>query len=298
MTEQTVENKDSLALSLALRSQQVQLIPRVGADTLGEPLDFPQYPPERILSGECDLRLYQLFAGQLDVLATRIKPVKVTHHQPFPIDEVLVVLEGELRVKFKGEAFERSYPEGSIVWFPEGMEAETEEFVAGESGIYRTLIITPPLAAMESGSLYETEGVSTQLIEKSSHPQLIPTSVQTEGERLPFPQFPSERILAGESDITLHHLFTGHVDVAATRIKPVKISHDQPFPIDEVLFVLEGELHTQLKGEAKPRVFPAGSIVWVPKGTEVTVEEFVGGDSGWYRSMVITPPTDLRKGLN
>ena len=132
---------------------------------------------------------------------------------------------------------------------------------------------------------------TTTLAERSARVTVIPHGAQS-GSLFPFPQYPEERIVSGTSDVSVHHLFSGQLEVVSTRIRPVKVTHHEPFPIDEVLVVLEGELHTHLEGEDEPRVFKPGDMVWVPAGTMVTVEEFVAGDSGYYRSLVVTPPAE------
>ena len=132
---------------------------------------------------------------------------------------------------------------------------------------------------------------TSTLAERSARVTVIPKGVQS-ASLFPFPQYPEERVLSGKSDVRVYHLFSGQLEVVSTRIKPARISHEDPFPIDEVLIVLEGELHTLLKGEDTPRVFKPGDIVWVPAGTMVTTEEFIAGESGYYRSMVVTPPAE------
>ena len=155
---------------------------------------------------------------------------------------------------------------------------------------YRSLILLVALLGHQAAAEDDLT-TTTTLAERSARVTVIPHGAQS-GSLFPFPQYPEERIVSGASDVSVHHLFSGQLEVVSTRIRPVKVTHHEPFPIDEVLIVLEGQLHTHLEGEDEPRVFKPGDMVWVPAGTMVTVEEFVAGDSGYYRSLVVTPPAE------
>lgn len=97
-----------------------------------------------------------------------------------------------------------------------------------------------------------------------------------------FAPWPKEMVLAGTSEHTLSELFSGEFVVGVYQAKPITLDISSPWPFDELVMVLSGELRLKVTGAAQAQSFPAGSHVIVPRGFTGTWE--MAGD---YREMWI-----------
>ena len=270
---------------LQIKSLKLGRIP-TEIQTEGTILEFAQYPEEDIISGTSDVVIHHLFSGQIDVVSTKIRPLRVRHHEPFPYDEILVVLEGEIRILEKGATEFRVFKQGDIVWVPRGAEAVDEEFVPGESGYYRSMVIVPMPEVLAGEDAPPANDAA--LAERSARTVLISTELPTEGA-IAAPPYPADKIIAGESETTIYHLFTGQLDVIASRVKPITLGPGELTIFDKAFYITEGQLILQLEGESEPEVYSTGDFVWVPKGMNVVQAEVTGGESGYYRTVEFSP---------
>lgn len=79
------------------------------------------------------------------------------------------------------------------------------------------------------------------------------------------PPFPAEIVLEGRSEHWQRVLHQGEVVVAIYEAKPALIDISDPFPYDEFVLVLEGQVTlTHIDGEKQ--TFEAGETFLVPKG--------------------------------
>lgn len=79
------------------------------------------------------------------------------------------------------------------------------------------------------------------------------------------PPFPAEMVLKGESENWERVLHQGDVVVAIFAAKPAVIEISDPFPYDEFVLILEGQVTlTHIDGEQQ--TYKAGETFLVPKG--------------------------------
>jgi len=79
------------------------------------------------------------------------------------------------------------------------------------------------------------------------------------------PPFPKEELISGEQENWTKIIHHGEVVVALYESTPARIAVNKPFPYDEFINVLEGELIlTHIDG--KKQTFKAGDSVLLPKG--------------------------------
>ena len=98
-------------------------------------------------------------------------------------------------------------------------------------------------------------------------PEIVPLHLETmKKESLDsIPPFPKEELLSGEQENWTKVMYHGEVVVALYESTPALIAVNKPFPYDEFVTVLEGELIlTHIDG--KEQTFKAGDSFLVPKG--------------------------------
>jgi len=79
------------------------------------------------------------------------------------------------------------------------------------------------------------------------------------------PPFPEDELLSSEQENWTKVIYQGEVVVALYESTPARIAVNKPFPYDEFVTVLEGELIlTHIDG--KKQTFKAGDSFLVPKG--------------------------------
>ena len=246
VTEQTAQ--DVLAfLATHVAGQQADA---VGTDTIRRlpttmqrdyaPLDAGYYPVDNIVKGEYGIALNYLAQGQVDIVTTQVNPFSVIHDKPFPFDEVVVVLEGEIHLQIKGEEGKRIGKPGAMFWVPKGIQAEDEAFIAGESGYYRSMVFAPAASVLASGEDKPVEG-NPELAARSERYDFISTELP-DFAGFKAPPIAKELILAGEDDVTIYQLYSGQMDIIATKAKPVTIAQGRPALIDKALYITEGGL--------------------------------------------------------
>ena len=262
---------------------------RLPTEISGDYVTMPaeSYPTENVVSGEYGIDLAYLANGQIAVVTTKVNGFKVIHDKPFPFDEVVVVLEGEIRLKLKDEAEERVGKPGDIFWVPKGALAGDEQFTVGESGYYRSMVFAPNPDVLASGEDIPVEG-NAALAKRSDRYDFISMSVPDFPGFLA-PKHPPENIISGEDEATIYQLYSGQLDIISTRVKPIKLKQGKPAPFDKGLYIIEGSLKLQFEGEDEPQEYQAGEFVWVSKGANPLTKELIAGESGYYRSINFAP---------
>ena len=95
------------------------------------------------------------------------------------------------------------------------------------------------------------------------------------------PPFPAEMVLEGKSEHWQRVLHQGEVVVAIYEAKPALIDISDPFPYDEFVLVLDGQVTlTHIDGEKQ--TYKAGETFLVPKGFLGTWDM-----PGNYREMIV-----------
>ncbi len=87
-----------------------------------------------------------------------------------------------------------------------------------------------------------------------------------------FAPWPEAMILKGTSKHTLSEVFSGEIVMGVYQTGAIKLAIRDPWPFDEMILVLSGELHLQHTGENAAKKFITGDVVIVPKGYTGTWE--------------------------
>ena len=92
-------------------------------------------------------------------------------------------------------------------------------------------------------------------------------------------------------DVEVFQLLGGDLEVTTSKVKPQVINYAEPFPfpVDEVVYVVDGECHTLYQGDDEPIVSKAGELSWLPKGAVMLKQEFFAGKSGHYMDIIVLP---------
>ncbi|MBT7952137.1 MAG: DUF861 domain-containing protein [Gammaproteobacteria bacterium] len=87
-----------------------------------------------------------------------------------------------------------------------------------------------------------------------------------------FAPWPDSMILKGSSKHTLSEVFSGEIVIGVYQTEAIKLAITSPWPFDEMILVLSGELQLQFTGEDAAKKFVTGDVVIVPKGYTGTWE--------------------------
>ena len=98
-------------------------------------------------------------------------------------------------------------------------------------------------------------------------PEIVPLHLEAmKKEALDsIPPFPKEQLLSGKQENWTKIIHQGEVVVALYESTPALIAVNKPFPYDEFVHVLEGEL-ILTHNDGKKQTFKAGDSFLVPKG--------------------------------
>lgn len=81
-----------------------------------------------------------------------------------------------------------------------------------------------------------------------------------------FAAWPDTMILEGTSKHTLSEVFSGEIVIGVYQSETIKLAITEPWPFDEMILILNGELYLHHSEEKIAKKFIAGDIVIVPKG--------------------------------
>ena len=79
-----------------------------------------------------------------------------------------------------------------------------------------------------------------------------------------FAPWPDEMVISGNDGHTFSELFVGEIALGVYQSNPTALDITSPWPFDELVAVLSGELHLTPAGSGKTIVTKAGEMVVVP----------------------------------
>ena len=122
------------------------------------------------------------------------------------------------------------------------------------------------------------------LREKSKRAQKISLDPKVPDDASPF-------VDPDYDNVEVFQLLRGDLEVSISQVKPQVINYSEPFPfpVDEVVYVVDGECHTLYQGDEEPTVCKAGELHWLPKGAVMLRQEFFPGKSGHYMDIITLP---------
>ena len=262
---------------------------------LGEEDQFPAWPSEMTLEGSSEGHAQKtLFNNDLAAVVYQTADVKLSFpsEAPWPIEEVVMIVQGEMRVQAEGEAVQ-TLKAGELAFIPRGM-VSSSTMLNG----YRDFAVS--LGAPED--VEETDLMSLQ-VEPSqatttlpgfagkAHNSFIPIPMgQMEKSPAGYHQWPADLLVEGGEEDILERIIEGDILVDRFQSRYTKVQFESALPFDEVVFVVEGEMRITVAGEGTV-VFPAGSVAILPKGDSrpVTVEMKAVEAGGYYREVVVIP---------
>lgn len=108
---------------------------------------------------------------------------------------------------------------------------------------------------------------ATVSFQAQAAPEVLPLNAEElrEMELESTPPFPAEMVLKGTSEHWQQVLHQGEVVVATYEAKPALIDISEPFPYDEFVLVLKGQV-TLTHIDGQKQTYKAGETFMVPKG--------------------------------
>ena len=221
---------------------------------------IPPWPEEMVLSGTNQHWQKVLHEGEFVVALYEAMPAVIDIPEPYPYDEYVRVLDGSV-VLTSSEGVRQSYEAGDAFLVPVGWTGTWEMPTR-----FRELII------VDRKGWEAVESMITTLFGAATEPSTGQTSVlplltaslkQAPLEVLP--PWPQEVVLSGANKHGQKVLHSGNVVAALYGAEAARLSVSEPFPYDEYVMVLSGEV-TLTSDAGHSKTFGTGDSFLVPKG--------------------------------
>ena len=221
---------------------------------------IPAWPEEMVLSGTNQHWQKVLHEGEFVVALYEAMPAVIDISEPYPYDEYVRVLEGSV-VLTSSLGERQSYEAGDAFLVPVGWTGTWEMPTR-----FRELIIIDRKGwdAVESmiATLFGVDAESST-DQTSVLPLLTASLTQAPLEDLP--PWPKEVVLSGANEHGQKVLHSGNVVAALYGAEAARLSVGEPFPYDEYVLVLAGEV-TLTSDAGQSQTFGEGDSFLVPKG--------------------------------
>ena len=221
---------------------------------------IPAWPEEMVLSGTNQHWQKVLHEGEFVVALYEAMPAVIDISEPYPYDEYVRVLEGSV-VLTSSQGERQSYEAGDAFLVPAGWTGTWEMPTR-----FRELIIidTKGWEAVESmiATLFGVDAESST-DQTTVLPLLTASLKQAPLEDLP--PWPKEVVLSGANEHGQKVLHSGNVVAALYGAEAARLSVGEPFPYDEYVLVLAGEV-TLTSDAGQSQTFGEGDSFLVPKG--------------------------------
>ena len=221
---------------------------------------IPPWPDELVLSGTNQHWQKVLHEGEFVVALYEAMPAVIDISEPYPYDEYVRVLEGSV-VLTSSLGERQSYEAGDAFLVPVGWTGTWEMPTR-----FRELIIIDRKGwdAVESmiATLFGVDAESSN-DQTSVLPLLTASLTQAPLEDLP--PWPKEVVLSGANEHGQKVLHSGNVVAALYGAEAARLSVSEPFPYDEYVLVLAGEV-TLTSDAGHSKTFGTGDSFLVPKG--------------------------------
>jgi len=221
---------------------------------------IPPWPDELVLSGTNQHWQKVLHEGEFVVALYEAMPAVIDISEPYPYDEYVRVLEGSV-VLTSSLGERQSYEAGDAFLVPVGWTGTWEMPTR-----FRELIIIDRKGwdAVESmiATLFGVDAESST-DQTSVLPLLTASLTQAPLEDLP--PWPKEVVLSGANEHGQKVLHSGNVVAALYGAEAARLSVGEPFPYDEYVLVLAGEV-TLTSDAGQSQTFGEGDSFLVPKG--------------------------------
>ena len=221
---------------------------------------IPAWPEEMVLSGTNQHWQRVLHEGEFVVALYEAMPAVIDISEPYPYDEYVRVLEGSV-VLTSSQGERQSYEAGDAFLVPVGWTGTWEMPTR-----FRELIIidrkgweaVETMIATLFGADPESSTGQTRVL-----PLLAASLKKAPLDDLP--PWPQEVVLSGANKHGQKVLHSGNVVAALYGAEAARLSVSEPFPYDEYVLVLSGEV-TLTSEAGQSQTFGAGDSFLVPKG--------------------------------
>lgn len=221
---------------------------------------IPAWPEEMVLSGTNQHWQKVLHKGEFVVALYEAMPAVIDISEPYPYDEYVRVLEGSV-VLTSSEGERQSYEAGDAFLVPVGWTGTWEMPTH-----FRELIIidrkgweaVETMIATLFGADPESSTGQTSVL-----PLLTASLKKAPLDDLP--PWPQEVVLSGANEHGQKVLHSGNVVAALYGAEAARLSVSEPFPYDEYVLVLAGEV-TLTSDAGQSKTFGEGDSFLVPKG--------------------------------
>jgi uncharacterized cupin superfamily protein len=220
---------------------------------------IPAWPEEMVLSGTNQHWQKVLHKGEFVVALYEAMPAVIDISEPYPYDEYVRVLQGSV-VLTSSEGERQSYEAGDAFLVPVGWTGTWEMPTR-----FRELIIidrkgweaVETMIATLFGADPESSTGQTSVL-----PLLTASLKKAPLDDLP--PWPQEVVLSGANEHGQKVLHSGNVVAALYGAEAARLSVGEPFPYDEYVLVLAGEV-TLTSDAGQSQTFGEGDSFLVPK---------------------------------
>jgi uncharacterized cupin superfamily protein len=234
------------------------------------------WPAEVVLSGTNEHWQKVLHEGEVVVALYEAMPALIDISEPYPYDEFVQILQGEVTLtSIKGD--QQTYRAGESFTVPKGWMGTWDMPLK-----FREMIV------IETEAWEKSESVMAYLFEaKAKAPKVEPGLLSLKPEQLrelaldSIPPWPAEVIIKGTNQHWQKELHRGEVAVTLYESMPALIDVSEPFPYDEYVFVLKGEV-TLTSLDGSKQTHREGDSFLVAKGWRGTWDMPVK-----YREMIV-----------
>jgi uncharacterized cupin superfamily protein len=274
----------TVALLVALLPAQLHAAPepiplKAGPLNVMELETIEPWPESFIISGVSEHEEKLLHRGEVVVYLYAARPLVLDISIPFTIDEFVWVLDGELVLTHEDGRIE-SYVAGDTLLVPKGFKGTWEM-----RGNYRELVVIETRDNDSSESFFKLTGLVIKSWFRGAREMLsLPAEELRHAELEPVtPTAADLEMTGGEGwkDVGTKRLYEGEFVVDVYSSPPTVVEISQPFPYDEFVWMLDGELVLTPQGGEAVRYGP-GEGVLVPKGFMGTWET-----RGKFRELII-----------
>ena len=249
-----------LSLMPSFAKAEADVLPLSPADLRDMTLEsIPPWPEEMVLSGTNRHWQKVLHEGEFVVALYEAMPAIIDIPEPYPYDEYVRVLEGSV-VLTSSEGERQSYEAGDAFLVPVGWTGTWEM-----STRFRELIIVDrkgwEAVAGMIATLFGADAESST--GQTSVLPLLTTSLK-QAPLDDLPPWPQGVVLSGANKHGQKVLHSGNVVAALYGAEAARLSVSAPFPYDEYVLVLAGEV-TLTSDAGQSKTFSTGDSFLVPK---------------------------------
>jgi uncharacterized cupin superfamily protein len=249
---------------------------------------FEPWPDSFVISGVSEHAAKDLHRGEFVASLYEAKPLVLDVSIPFSIDEFVWVTDGEL-ILTHVDGRSESYVAGDTLIVPKGWKGTWEM-----RGNYREFVVIETRANDTSEGIFKNIGlIIAGWFRDVPHVVPLPAEQLARAELQPVEPTAADLELVDDPDfwkgVTSKRLYEGEFVMELYASPPTTVEISEPFPYDEFVWMLKGELVLTPKGGEAATYGPGEGVV-VPQG-------FIGSweTRGDYRELIIIETKAMKR---